>query len=87
MHLHSTMATVSRIIEDSHTDTNDRIHAHSLMLDCIDTKQRLISDATIVQEALDVVEQTKQRLVELHPSSTATATVTTAEEEEQEGEK
>lgn len=41
--VHSTMAAVSAIIEDPATSTHDKIHAHSLMLNCIEVKEELIS--------------------------------------------
>jgi hypothetical protein len=63
--LHSTMAAVSAIIEDPATSTHDRLHAHTLMVNCIEVKEELISDPTIIQEALDIVDQTKKRIVEI----------------------
>jgi hypothetical protein len=65
--LHSTMAEVSRIIEDPNTPTHDKIHTHSLMVNCIEVKEELISDPTIIQEALQIVDQTKKRIVEIAP--------------------
>lgn len=35
------------------------------MVDCIKVKEGLISDPTIIQEALDIVDQTKKRIVEI----------------------
>ena len=61
------MAAVSAIIEDPATSTHDRIHAHSLMLNCIEVKEELISDPTIIQEALTVVDDTKKHIVEIVP--------------------
>jgi DNA-binding CsgD family transcriptional regulator len=63
--LHSTMAAVAKIAEDSNTPTHDKLHAHSLMVDCIKVKEGLISDPTIIQEALDIVDQTKKRIIEI----------------------
>jgi DNA-binding CsgD family transcriptional regulator len=65
--LHSTMAAISRIVEDPNIDTHDKIHAHSLMVNCIEVKEELISDPMIIQEALDIVDQTKKRIVEITP--------------------
>jgi DNA-binding CsgD family transcriptional regulator len=45
--LHSTMAAVAKIAEDSNTPTHDKLHAHSLMVDCIKVKEGLISDPFI----------------------------------------
>src|SRR5919107_544149 len=67
MQLHSTMAAVAKIAEDSNISTHDKLHAHSLMVDCIKIKEGLISDPTIIQEALDIVDQTKKRIVEITP--------------------
>jgi DNA-binding CsgD family transcriptional regulator len=63
--LHSTMAAVAKIAEDPNTPTHDKLHAHSLMVDCIKVKEGLISDPIIIQEALDIVDQTKKRIVEI----------------------
>ena len=65
--LHSTMAAVSKLAEDPNTPTHDKLHAHSLMVDCIEVKEELISDPTIIQEALDIVDQTKKTIVEIAP--------------------
>jgi hypothetical protein len=65
--LHSTMAAVAKIAEDPNIPTHDKLHAHSLMVDCIKAKEGLISDPTIIQEALDIVDQTKKRIVEIAP--------------------
>jgi hypothetical protein len=65
--LHSTMAAVAKIAEDPNTPTHDKVHAHSLMVNCIEVKEELISDPTIIQEALDIVDQTKKRIVEIAP--------------------
>ena len=65
--LHSTMAAVAKIAEDHNTSTHDKLHAHSLMVNCIEVKEELISDPTIIQEALDIVDQTKNRIVEIAP--------------------
>jgi hypothetical protein len=67
--LHSTMAAVAKIAEDPNTSTHDKLHAHSLMVNCIEVKEELISDPTIIQEALDIVDQTKNRIVEIAPES------------------
>src|SRR5215212_5327528 len=67
--LHSTMAAVAKIAEDSNISTHDKIHAHSLMVDCIKVKEDLISDPIIIQEALDIVDQTKKRIVEIAPEN------------------
>lgn len=67
--LHSTMAAVAKITEDSNISTHDKLHAHSLMIDCIKVKEGLISDPTIIQEALDIVDQTKKRIVEITPGN------------------
>ena len=37
--LHSTMVAVAKIVEDPNTDTHNKIHAHSLMVDCIEVKE------------------------------------------------
>jgi hypothetical protein len=37
------------------------------MPDCIEVKKTLISDPMIIQEALDIVDQTKKRIVEIAP--------------------
>ena len=65
--LHNTMGAVARIAEDPNTSTHDKLHAHSLMVNCIEVKEELISDPTIIQEALDIVDQTKRRIVEIAP--------------------
>jgi hypothetical protein len=65
MQLHSTMAAVAKIAEDPNTSTHDKLHAHSLMVDCIKVKEGLISDPTIIQQALDIVDQTNKRVVEI----------------------
>jgi uncharacterized protein (UPF0147 family) len=65
--LHSTMAAVAKIAEDPNTPTHDKVHVHSLMVNCIEVKEELISDPTIIQEALDIVDQTKKRIVEIAP--------------------
>jgi hypothetical protein len=65
--LHSTMAAVAKIAQDSNTTTHDKLHAHSLMVNCIEVKRDLLSDPTIIQEALDIVDQTKKRIVEIAP--------------------
>ena len=67
--LHNTMAAVARIAADPNTPTHDKLYAHSLMVDCIEVKEELISDPTIIQEALDIVDQTKNRIVEIAPES------------------
>lgn len=69
--LHSTMAAVAKIAEDSNTPTHDKLHAHSLMVDCIKVKEGLISDPTIIQEALDIVDQTKKRIIEITPEKSS----------------
>jgi hypothetical protein len=63
--LHSTMAAVAKIADDPNISTHDKLHAHSLMVDCIKAKEELISDATIIKEALDIVDQTKKRIIEI----------------------
>jgi hypothetical protein len=63
--LHSTMAAVAKIAEDPNISTHDKLHAHSLMVNCIEIKEELISDPTIIQEALNIVNQTKKRIVEI----------------------
>jgi hypothetical protein len=63
--LHSTMAAVAKIAEDPNTPTHDKLHAHSLMVNCIEVKEELISDPMIIQEALDIVDQTNKRVVEI----------------------
>lgn len=65
--LHSTMAAVSRIAEDPNISTHDKLHAHALMVDCIKVKENLISDPTVIQEALQIVDQTNKRIVEIAP--------------------
>ena len=37
------------------------------MVDCIEVKEELISDPTIIQETLDIVDQIKKRIVEIAP--------------------
>ena len=59
------MAAVAKIAEDSNISTHDKLHAHSLMVNCIEVKEEIISDPTIIQEALDIVDQTKKRIVEI----------------------
>jgi hypothetical protein len=54
------MAAVSAIIEDPVTSIHDKIHVHSLMLNCIEVKEELISDPTIIQEALDISRPNKE---------------------------
>ena len=82
--LHSTMAAVSAIIEDPVTSTHDKIHAHSLMLNCIEVKEELISDPTIIQKALDIVDQTKKRIVEIAPENSKELLHIEQEEESEE---
>jgi DNA-binding CsgD family transcriptional regulator len=53
--LHSTMAAVAKIAEDSNTPTHDKLHAHSLMVDCIKVKEGLISDPFIGIHILDML--------------------------------
>ena len=65
--LHSTMAAVAKIAEDPNISTHDKLHAHSLMVDCIEVKEDLISDPTLIQEALQIVDRTKKHLVEIDP--------------------
>jgi DNA-binding CsgD family transcriptional regulator len=65
--LHSTMVSVDKLLSDPETSTHDKIHAHALMLDCIQKKQDLLSDPTVIQEALQIVDQSKRRLIELNP--------------------
>jgi DNA-binding CsgD family transcriptional regulator len=65
--LHNTMAAVAKIAEDPNTSAHDRLQAYSLMVDCIEVKEGLISDPTIIQEALELVDQTKKRIVEIAP--------------------
>jgi hypothetical protein len=67
--LHSTMSSVDKLLSDSETSTHDKIHAHALMLDCIRTKQDLLSDPTVIQEALQILDQTKKRIVEIAPEN------------------
>ena len=67
--LHSTMADVSKIAEDPNILIHDKLHAHSLMVNCIEVKRDLLSDPTIIQEALDIVDQTKKRIVEIAPEN------------------
>jgi hypothetical protein len=59
------MAAVAKIAEDPNTSTHDKLHTHSLMVDCIKVKEGLISDPTIIQQALDIVDQTNKRVVEI----------------------
>ena len=65
--LHSTMAAVAKIAEDPNLPTHDKLHAHSLMVNCIEVKEDLISDLTVIQEALQIVDRTKKHLVEIDP--------------------
>jgi hypothetical protein len=67
--LHSTMAAVAKIAEDPNISTHDKLHAHSLMVNCIEVKEELISDPIIIKEALDIVDQTKKRIVEIAPEN------------------
>jgi hypothetical protein len=59
------MADVSKIAEDPDIPTHDKLHAHSLMVDCIKAKEELISDPTIIKEALDIIDQAKKHIVEI----------------------
>ena len=61
------MAAVAKIAEDSNISTHDKLHAHSLMVDCIEVKEDLISDPTVIREALQIVDRTKKHLVEIDP--------------------
>jgi hypothetical protein len=51
----------------SSTAAHDKLDAHSLMVDCIEVKEDLISDPTVIQEALQIVDRTKKHLVEIDP--------------------
>jgi predicted transcriptional regulator len=68
--LHSCMAAISKISQDPNISTHDRLHSLSLLADCSQMKLSLISDATIIQEALRFIDQTKQRIVEIVPEQT-----------------
>ncbi len=59
------MGAVARIAEDPITPTRDRSHAHLLKVNCNEVKRDLLSDPTIIQEALNIVDQTKKRIVEI----------------------
>lgn len=63
------MAAVAKIAEDPNISTHDKLHAHSLIVDCIEVKEELISDPTIIKEALRVVDDTKKLIVEIAPKS------------------
>ncbi|SRR5215204_1473958 len=67
--LHNMMASVDKLLSDPETSTHDKLHAHSLILNCIEVKEELISDPTIIQEALDIVDKTKKRIVEIAPEN------------------
>ena len=53
------------------------------MVDCIKVKEGLISDPTIIQEALDIVDQTKKRIVEIDPEKSKELLHTEEEKEVQ----
>jgi hypothetical protein len=59
------MADVAKIAEDPNISTHDKLHAHSLMVNCIKVKEGLISDPTIIKGALDIVDQTKKSIIEI----------------------
>lgn len=42
------MGAAARIAEDPNTSTHDKLHANSLMVNCIEVKEELISDPTII---------------------------------------
>jgi hypothetical protein len=67
--LHGTMAAVAKIAEDPNTPTHHKLHAPSLMVDCIKVKEGLMSDPTIIQEALQLVDNAEKRIVEITPNS------------------
>jgi hypothetical protein len=66
----------------SSTAAHDKLHAHSLMVDCIEVKEDLISDPTVIQEALQIVDRTKKHLVEIDPEKSKELLHTEEEEKE-----
>ena len=48
--LHSTMAAVAKIAEYPNLPTHDKLHAHSLMVNCIEVKEDLISDRLLYRK-------------------------------------
>ena len=81
--LHSTMAAVAKIAEYPNLPTHDKLHAHSLMVNCIKVKEDLISDPTVIQEALQIVDRTKKHLVEIDPEKSKELLHTEEEKEVQ----
>jgi hypothetical protein len=81
--LHSTMAAVAKIAEYPNLPTHDKLHAHSLMVNCIEVKEDLISDPTVIQEALQIVDRTKKHLVEIDPEKSKELLHTEEEKEVQ----
>jgi len=84
--LHSTIAAVAKIAEDPNIPTYDKLHAHSLTVDCIKVKEGLILDPTIIWEALDIVDQTNKRIVEISQEKSKELLHMEEEEEHQESE-
>jgi hypothetical protein len=68
---------------DPNISTHDKLHAHSLMVDCIEIKEDLISDPTVIQEALQIVDHTKKHLVEIDPEKSKELLHTEEEKEVQ----
>jgi hypothetical protein len=66
--LHMVMQSVHKIVDDPETSTHDKLQALSLLESCSSTKLNLISDATVIQEALRFVDAAKQRIVEIAPN-------------------
>jgi hypothetical protein len=62
------MQSVHKIVDDPETSTHDKLQALSLLESCSSTKLNLISDATVIQEALRFVDAAKQRIVEIAPN-------------------
>ena len=59
------MKAAHSIVDDPNTSTHDRLHALSLFEGCSSTKLELISDASIVQQALQFIEESKKHIVEI----------------------
>ena len=65
--LNRVMVAVDEISHDKSIDLHERLHAHNLMLSLIESKAQLLSDPTIINEAVQIVDQTKRQLIELSP--------------------
>lgn len=83
--LMSTINAVTKIAEDPATTTHDKLHAYALLNECTELRLDMLSEPTMIQEAVHIIDNTKQKLVEISPNS-AREILHMAEEEEDEKE-